>query len=145
MRDALRQNHTWCIRPVAKEKHPVTHSQNPDRFDFMNESQRIFPWQRAYYARCDSAFTLVLSRQGTSFNLAVTSEKPCFFFVFSHALLLAKERLYKYLCDVVRWSVCLWQDSPPYVELTTPLPLSQLNTVELKRLHLVCDSRIDTL
>ena len=42
------------------------------------------------------------------------------------------------------WSVCLWQD-PPCVELTTPYPPSQLNTAELKRLHLICDSRMGRL
>ncbi len=32
----------------------------------------------------------------------------------------------------------------PCVELTTPLPPCQLNTAELKRLHLVCDGSMDS-
>ncbi len=40
------QKHTWRITPIAKERYTATHSQNRDRFDFMNGLQVFFPWQR---------------------------------------------------------------------------------------------------
>ncbi len=44
-----------------------------------------------------------------------------------------KEQLYKSLCDVIQWSVCLWQD-PPVLNWPPPTPC-QLNRAGFKRLH----------
>ena len=64
--------------------------------------------------------------------------------LFSRALLLARSDSTSHSA-ISSSSLSVHGRTPPYIELTTPLPPSQLNIAELKRLHLICDSRMDRL
>ncbi len=60
---AQRRDHTWHNTLVAREKNAANHSQNWDRFNFMNGSHVFFPWQPVYYARCDSTLIWTQTNQ----------------------------------------------------------------------------------